>query len=67
MRVMVISAAVRWDWGVIPAVNYDQRGATSFGDYANDCYPGGLVDVVWTLRIGMGGGGRDMQVKQFVD
>ena len=62
-----MSGAVRWDWGVIPGVDYDQRAATSFGDCANDCYPGGLVDVVWTLRIGMGGGGRDMQVKQFVD
>ena len=62
-----MSGAVRWDWGVIPGVDYDQRAATSSGDYANDCYPGGLVNVVWTLWIGMGRGGRDMQVKQFVD
>ena len=32
-------------------MDYVQRAATSFGDYANDYYPGDLVDVVLTALI----------------
>ena len=48
MRAKTLNSAVR---GAIPGVDYDQKAAMSFGDYANDCYPGGLVDVVLTALI----------------